>query len=105
MKTIAVDFDNTLFFVDDWPTIGEPNWPLINRVKEEIANGNEIVLWTTREGKYLDDAIWACSGVGIEFTAINDNTPYRIELWGDNPRKIGADEYWDDRAVNTRELV
>ena len=33
-KTIAVDFDGTLF-TNNWPNIGEPKWDVINRVKAE----------------------------------------------------------------------
>ena len=31
-RTIAVDFDNTLFETD-WPRIIRPNWPVINAAK------------------------------------------------------------------------
>ena len=30
---------------------------------------------------------------------MNDNLPERKEFYQNAPRKVGADEYWDDRAV------
>lgn len=94
--TIAVDFDGCLF-EEKWPDIGEPHWDVINKAKEAQHNGALLVLNTCREGKLLDDAIVACIGVGLHFDAINENVQERKDEWGDC-RKVGADEYWDDRA-------
>ena len=58
-----------------------------------------MILWTCREGKELEDAVAACKAVGLEFDAVNDNVPELKEAFGTNPRKVGATEYWDDRAV------
>ena len=41
---------------------------------------------------------WAL-GHGLKFDAINQNLPERIAQYGNDCRKIGADEYWDDRSV------
>ena len=97
-RTIAVDFDDTLFKTA-WPEIVAPNWPVINAAKKAQREGADLILWTTREGEYLAEALEACASVGLTFAAVNDNTPYMKELWGNSPRKIGADEYWDDRAI------
>lgn len=97
-KTIAVDFDDTLF-VTRWPDIGEPIWSVICAAKEEQAAGADLILWTTREGKYLEEALAACASVGLTFAAVNENTEYMKQLWGNDPRKVGADEYWDDKSV------
>ena len=97
-RTIAVDFDNTLFETD-WPEIGNPIWPVINAAKTAKEEGAELILWTTREGKPLEDAIIACNKVGLTFDAININTAEMKKLWGYDPRKVGATEYWDDRAM------
>lgn len=103
-KVIAVDFDNTLF-TDNWPEVGEPIWPVINRAKEEQANGAALILWTCRAGESLDVAIAACKSVGLVFDAVNETLPEWLETWVDDPRKIGATEYWDDRAVNINDIL
>ena len=58
-----------------------------------------MILWTCREGKYLDEAKEWCRARGLEFDAINDNVPEAIEEMGYNSRKILADEYWDNNGV------
>lgn len=99
-KVIAVDFDGCMC-KSKWPEIGEPNRDVIARAKAERENGAELVLWTCRTGEKLDAALAACKSWGLEFDAVNDNTESRKALYGDNPRKISANEYWDDRAVRT----
>lgn len=100
-KVIAVDFDDTLF-TNNWPGVGEPIWPTIERAKAEQAKGSAIILWTCRIGESLDAAVDACKGVGLIPDAVNETLPEWLEEWVDDPRKIGATEYWDDRAVNVK---
>ncbi len=98
MKVIAVDFDGTLC-ESAWPEIGKANWPVINELKRRQSYGDRIILWTCRTGALLDRAIEWCCERGLSFNAINNNVPERIEQYGNSPRKVSADEYWDDRAV------
>lgn len=98
IKVIAVDFDGTLFKTE-YPTILEPIPGVVERAKREQAKGAKLVLWTCREGAELEAAVAACREQGIEFDAVNRNLPERVEEWGTDPRKVGADEYWDNRAV------
>ncbi len=95
---IAIDFDGCLC-ENAWPGIGAPNWAVINRAVEAQKNGAELILWTCREGELLEQAIQAARKWGLQFDAVNDNLPSWKKVWGSNPRKIGATEYWDDRAV------
>lgn len=97
-KIIAVDFDGTIF-TNAWPDIGEPIKSTIDALKREQRSGSKIILWTNRMGDKLQEAIDACKKQGIEFDAVNDNLPEIIEAFGDNCRKIFANEYWDDRAI------
>lgn len=97
-KIIAIDFDGVLF-TDAYPEVGLPIAPNINRAKNEKANGAKLILWTCREGKKLEEAVAACRAVGLEFDAVNENVPELKEAFGTDPRKVGATEYWDDRAV------
>lgn len=95
---IAVDFDFTICH-SVWPGTGEPNWPVINKLKQLQSEGHHLILWTCREGKELEDAIKWCNEVGLVFEAINDNPPWLTEKFGRNCRKIGADYFLDDRAL------
>lgn len=97
-KVIAIDYDETLA-LNSWPGIGEPNWTVINRAKIARASGAKLILWTCRSGEKLAEAVEACRKWGLEFDAVNDNTQELKELWNDNPRKIAADVYVDDKAT------
>lgn len=96
MKIFAIDFDGTLV-TDKFPEIGEDIQVVQNFVKYRKLHGDKFVLWTCRTGKYLEHAVEYCKSKGIEFDAINDNLPEIVDEYGDNPRKIFADYYIDDR--------
>ena len=98
MSIIAVDFDGTLC-ESRWPEIGDAHWPILHEIVRRQAEGDKFILWTCREGKLLDEAVAWCLNRGIRFDAVNANLPERIAKYGDDPRKLSADEYWDDRAV------
>ena len=99
-KIIAVDFDGTLHN-GTWPEIGEENMTVINFCRnEQLNNGARLILWTNRVEKQLEDAVAGCKERGLEFDAVNENLPELIELYGNDCRKINADIYIDDKAVN-----
>ena len=102
--TIAVDFDNTLF-TSNGTEILAPIWKTINYCRAVREKGHILILWTCRNGIYLQEAIEACKKVGLEFDYINENTKENLEFYGgiDN-RKIWADIYIDDRAMRPQEL-
>ena len=105
---LAVDYDGTLF-EGSYPDKGAPKQDIIYKVKEFQNHGAEIVLWTCRGGKPLQEAVDRCmEEVGLEFDAINDNAPSNRE-WIEGERangqefcdkKIFANFYVDDRAKN-----
>jgi hypothetical protein len=97
-KIIAVDFDGMLF-TDKYPDIGEPIVKNIERLKKEQEEGARTIFWSNRVGKYQEDALAACELYDIYFDAINENLPEVLEAFNGDPRKVYADEYWDDRAV------
>lgn len=101
-RAIAIDFDGTLFKTR-WPEILAPNRDVIDRALEEQRNGAQLILWTCREGKLLEDALAACEREGLRFDAVNDSPEDWKRIWGTSPRKVGATEYWDDRAVNPKD--
>ena len=97
-QIIAVDFDGTLCF-SNWPDLGEPNLPLITFLKRWREAGNKLILWTCREGRSLERAVAACADWGLKFDAVNENLPEWRKAYRTDPRKVGANEYWDDRNV------
>lgn len=97
---IAVDFDNTLAMTD-FPTIIEPNEDLINLCIKLREKGFYVVLWTCRNGQYLEDAVNYLKKFGLEFDAINDDVDFVKDAWKENrSKKIVADIYIDDNALN-----
>ena len=98
-KVIAVDFDGTLF-ENAWPGIGAPRANVIAAALREQQNGAALILWTCRTGEALRAALKACEAQGLHFDAVNDSLPEWKDSFDGDPRKIGATEYWDDRAVN-----
>ena len=103
-KAIAIDFDGCLC-TEAYPEIGEPNWPVIQRAKQEQQAGAGLILWTVREGVPLQKALEACRRWGLTFDAVNESLPDWIKAYGNRPRKIGASEYWDDIAVQMGDSV
>ena len=97
-KIIAVDFDGCLC-ENKWPEIGSPNWGAINELIRRKAEGDKVILWTCRADKMLEEAVLWCCNRGLKFDAVNDNLPENKEHFGNNCRKVFANEYWDDRAV------
>lgn len=92
----AVDFDGTLCH-ECWPEIGEPNLELISFLIAAKQMGDKIILNTLREEEDLQAALLWCRERGLEFDAVNDNLPELKAKYGNNPRKICADFYIDDR--------
>lgn len=96
----AVDFDGTLC-KSIYPGIGEPNTSLINYLKRKRSKGNTIlILWTCRCDERLKEAVAWCRRFGLKFDYVNENAPEMIEKHGSDTRKIFADVYIDDKAVN-----
>ena len=102
-KVIALDFDGTLC-ENKYPEIGAPKWDVIRRAKQEKEAGTKLILWTCREGTLLKDALAACRRWGLELDAVNDSLASWKRYFGNDTRKIGATEYWDDKAVNVRDI-
>ena len=83
-QVIAVDFDGTLC-KQAWPEIGEENKILIEHLKERDL---------------LEEAVEWCKAHGLTFDTVNANLPELIDLYKNDCRKINADIYIDDKAVN-----
>ena len=95
-QIVAVDFDGTLCEAK-WPEIGEPKWQMINYIKSYKDTEDKVILWTSRSGEQLEEAVAWCEEKGLIFDAVNDNIPEMTELFGFNSRKVFADIYIDDK--------
>lgn len=102
-RIIAVDFDGVLT-TNMYPQIGVPNEFLIDLLKKEQQCGSKIILWTTRDGARLIEAVDWCSEHGIGLDAVNENLPEIIKLFGYNPRKVYADMYIDSHTCTFLDL-
>lgn len=97
-KVVAVDFDNTICYTN-YPTIIKP-LPYAIEVLKVLMNDHYtiLILYTCREGEYLKQALDFCELYGIKFDYVNENVKERIELYGNDCRKIGYDLLIDDKS-------
>ena len=98
-RIYAVDFDGTLSIGVPFPEIGEANEPLFEFLINECEKGAKLILWTSRTGKDLKEAVAFCNSRGLHFDAINENLPETIKFFGGDSRKIWANYYIDDKNL------
>jgi hypothetical protein len=94
---IAVDFDGTIV-EHKYPEIGKEILFAFETLKQLINQKHQVILWTYRAGKELDEAVEFCRENGVEFFAVNKNYPEE-HYDGSISRKIDADVYIDDRNI------
>jgi hydroxymethylpyrimidine pyrophosphatase-like HAD family hydrolase len=94
---IAIDFDGTIV-EPRYPEIGKEIVFAFDALRELQKRGHQLILWTSRAGKELDDAVEYCRRKGIEFYAVNKNYPEE-QYDPTDSRKILADIYIDDRII------
>ena len=92
---ICIDFDGTMVN-HVYPGVGEPVPGAIEACKKFIEEGCNIILWTMRSGKTLDDAVDFFDKHDIKLWGINNN-PMQI-YWTTSP-KAYADYYVDDASA------
>jgi hydroxymethylpyrimidine pyrophosphatase-like HAD family hydrolase len=95
---IAVDFDGTIV-EHKYPEIGKPIIFAFETLKKLQEDRHQLILWTYRSGKELDEAVQYCRKNGVEFYAVNSNYPEEVYEEGKISRKIQADFYIDDRNI------
>lgn len=104
-ESIGVDLDGTLAdFTEDWQGIdhiGEPLWPMVERVIQWLNEGKTVKIFTARADTpeaipYI--RVWLRDKAGL---------PYDMEIT--NVKGSNMTQIWDDRAVqmhpNTGEPV
>ena len=95
---IAIDFDGTIV-EHKYPEIGKEVMFAFQTLRALQEQGHQLILWTYRSGKELDDAVQYCRRNGIEFYAINSSYPEEEFDEDYDSRKIDADIFIDDRNV------
>ena len=95
---IAVDFDGTIV-THEYPNIGkEIPFAIASLKKLQEDFQLQLILWTVREGKELEEAVEYCRKKGLEFYAVNSNYPEEKPEHNE-PRKLKADLFIDDRNL------
>lgn len=94
---IAIDFDGTIV-EHTYPSIGKEKLFAFDTLRELMKQNHQLILWTSRVGKELDEAIDFCRERGVEFYAVNKNYPEEV-CDETISRKIVADVYIDDRNI------
>lgn len=98
---IAVDFDGTIV-ENCFPEIGEER-PFAVDVLKKLRDEEHhvLILWTVRNGAYLEDALRWCEECGLVFDAVNthyfEEGEYVPET--DISHKVNADLFIDDRNL------
>lgn len=96
---IAVDFDGTIV-EHRYPAIGKELPFAIETLRKLAEEGHRLILWTVREGQYLDDAVEFCRSRGLEFYAVNRDYPEEEKENNQRfTRKLKADLWIDDRNL------
>lgn len=97
---IAVDFDGTIV-EHKYPKIGKEIPFAIDTLCQLAEEGHKLILWTSRDGDLLEEALAFCRERGLEFYAVNSNYPPGA-LFTTKPGrscKVVADLYIDDRNL------
>ncbi|NBC82442.1 MAG: hydrolase [Bacteroidetes bacterium] len=95
---IAVDFDGTIV-EHRYPAIGEEKLFAFETLKQLQKQGHQLLLWTFRAGKELDEAVEYCKEKGLEFYSVNKSYPEEVFDESKISRKIDADVFIDDRNI------
>lgn len=90
---IACDFDGTITEENMFPEVGTIREHALEAIKNFQEHGHKVVLWTCREGEYLEDARSLIELYGIKLDGYNFS-PYQLQS-----RKIVADVYIDDKNI------
>ena len=88
---ICVDFDATIVKFA-YPQIGAPVPYALETIKELIAAGHRIILFTMRGHQYLEEAVTYLKNNGIELYGVNTDPAQKT--WTDSPKAHG--EYFID---------
>lgn len=94
-KVVAVDFDGTIV-EHKFPVIGQENPGALVCLRQWKAEGIKLILWTMRDGVFLEEAVAWCKLRALVFDAINHGID---DLRWTTSNKAYADVYIDDMAI------
>lgn len=92
---IAVDFDGTIV-EHDYPNIGKEKPFATYTLRKLIEDRHQLILWTVRRDKELEEAVAWCRERGVEFFAVNKSYPEEKIEDSDTYNKVNADLFIDD---------
>ena len=95
---IAVDFDGTIV-EHRYPEIGKEIMFAFQTLRALQEQGHQLILWTYRSGRELEDAVEYCRRNGLEFYAVNASYPEEEFDEDYDSRKIDVDLFIDDRNI------
>lgn len=98
LKTVAIDFDGTIV-EHRFPKVGDLKMNVVKKIKAWYEKGHTIIIWTCRTDKYADEAKAFLDKNNIPYHFFNENPSSRIKS-----RKVLADIYLDDRALNVDDI-
>ena len=100
MGWIGVDLDGTLARYEGWrgiEHIGEPVKPMVERVRNWLAEGREVRIFTARAWGNEPDAVkfiqdWAEEHIGERLAVTCEKDYAMIELWDDRAIRVRVNE-------------
>lgn len=101
--TLCIDFDGTIVS-DAFPHIGKINQTTVELIKEAYNKGHLIIIWTARSYEYEEQARKFLNENNIPYHYINENPEDEFYKKGLQGRKIYADYYLDDKAINVKNI-
>lgn len=97
-RTIAIDFDGTIV-EHKFPGIGTIKGNVVDSIREWYEQGHTVIIWTCRTDQYAEEALKFLYDNDIPFHHFNTNPSNTFRC-----RKVLADIYLDDRALNVDDL-
>ena len=105
----AVDFDGTLGIYEKWEgpeVLGEPIVPMVERVREWLSNGDEVVIFTARV-YYDDNGKFTKEDAEISERAVK---AWCLDVFGQElevtcMKDPDMEEIWDDRAIRVEKNI
>ena len=95
---IAIDFDGTIV-EHRYPEIGKEILFAFDTLRALQKQKHQLILWTYRTGRELEEAVEFCRENGVEFYAVNKSYPEEEYDELIHSRKIEADIFIDDRNI------
>lgn len=104
-KVIGIDFDGTIV-EDNYPEIGKVKKGAMLTLKQLANRGHKIVIWTCRDYGVIADFFTAQKIKGLLpiNLYINENPSELRNRFGNDPRKIGADIFIDDKNIFCKDI-